>query len=95
MASTTIERFEYDHPRKTLSIWFVESGRRYDYTEVPPDVATAFNIATSKGRFFNERIRDHYPFEWNAFDKAEAPHPPPREPIGVNVIPFPLHRKRA
>lgn len=45
-----------------LSVWFVASGRRYDYRGVPPEVAGDFRRAFSKGRFFNARIRDRYPF---------------------------------
>lgn len=62
MPSTSIRRFEYDETARVLSVWFVASGRRYDYRGVPPEVAADFRRAFSKGRFFNARIRDHCPF---------------------------------
>lgn len=62
MPSSVIRRFDY-HPRTaTLDVEFV-SGRRYRYAGVPAEVAEAFREAFSKGRFFNARIRDAYPFE--------------------------------
>ncbi len=62
MPSKTIQHFEYDATARTLTVTFV-SGRIYRYRKVEPDVAEAFRIAASKGRFFNLRIRDHYFFE--------------------------------
>ena len=38
------------------------SGRRYVYEEVPQDVFDAFRTASSKGVFFNRRIRDHFSY---------------------------------
>lgn len=77
MPSTSIRRFEYDEAARVLSVWFVASGRRYDYRGVPSEVALDFRHAFSKGRFFNARIRDHYPFvhvdEGN--NRAAAPLP--------------------
>lgn len=37
------------------------TGRRYVYSDVPPDAAAAFRAAFSKGRHFNARIRGRYP----------------------------------
>lgn len=62
MPSRTIRHFEYDGDRRTLTVTFV-TGRSYRYYKVEPEVAAAFRIAASKGRFFNLRIRDHYRFE--------------------------------
>jgi len=61
MPSTVIRRFGYDPSRASLDVEFV-SGRTYRYSGVPGDVAEAFRSAFSKGRFFNARIRDRYPF---------------------------------
>jgi hypothetical protein len=61
MPSTVIRTFAYDPARHALDVEFV-SGRRYRYRGVPPDIAGALREAFSKGRFFNERIRDRYPF---------------------------------
>ena len=62
MPSTVIRRFEYDPRAEALDVEFV-SGRRYRYAGVPERAAAAFREAFSKGRFFNARIRDHYPCE--------------------------------
>ena len=62
MPSTAIRRFEYDARSRTLSVWFVPSGLRYDYADVPPALYRAFLDAASKGRFFNARIRDHFSY---------------------------------
>jgi len=60
MPSTSIRRSSYDPETKILSIWFVTSGKRYDYEAVPPEVYAAFRNAFVKGRYFNEHIRDHF-----------------------------------
>lgn len=62
MPSTVIRRFDYDAAHRALDVAFV-SGRRYRYSGVPEAVVQAFRAASSKGRFFNARIRDHYPYE--------------------------------
>ena len=60
MPSTSIRKFKYDPDRRVLSVWFVASGKRYDYEDVPPNIDAEFRKAFSKGRFFNRRIRDHF-----------------------------------
>ena len=60
MPSTVIRSFDYRPGNLALDIEFV-TGRRYRYLNVPTEVAEAFRSAFSKGRFFNARIRDHYP----------------------------------
>ena len=50
----------YDPVTRILSVWFLPSGNRYDYEDVPPRIYAAFRKASSKGRFFNEFIRDRY-----------------------------------
>lgn len=62
MPSTVIRRFAYDPPSQMLEVEFV-SGRRYRYRAVPEQVAQAFRAAFSKGRFFNAKVRDNYPFD--------------------------------
>ena len=62
MPSTSIARTEYDPASHVLSVWFVTSGKRYDYDDVPQDVVSRFRQATSQGRFFNKHIRDRYPY---------------------------------
>jgi hypothetical protein len=60
MPSTSIRKTQYDPATRTLSVWFVTSGNRYDYQDVPAETYAAFRQAFSKGRFFNQFIRDRY-----------------------------------
>jgi lysyl-tRNA synthetase class 2 len=59
MPSTVIRSLDYDADAHRLDIEFV-TGRRYSYHEVPARIAAAMRAATSKGSFFNRRIRDHF-----------------------------------
>lgn len=61
MPSTVIRSAHYDPDRAVLDIVFT-TGRRYLYHEVPPEEAERLRAAFSKGRYFNARIRDRYPF---------------------------------
>ena len=61
MPSTVIRSFDYRHAQRELIVEFV-SGRRYAYSHVPEDAAQAMRAASSKGRYFNLHIRDHYGF---------------------------------
>ena len=61
MPSTVIRSHAYDAEREELTILFT-TGRRYIYFHVPPKAYEAFRAAFSKGRHFNARIRDRYPF---------------------------------
>jgi KTSC domain len=61
MPSTAIAEIEYDRKRQRLTVTF-ESGRIYEYVDVPPEVAASFQSAFSKGTFFNNYIRDRYDF---------------------------------
>ncbi|WP_338101643.1 KTSC domain-containing protein [Mesorhizobium tianshanense] len=36
MPSTAIQSMNYGQATRTLSVWFVPSGHRYDYDAVPP-----------------------------------------------------------
>jgi hypothetical protein len=60
MPSTSIARTQYDPQTRTLSVWFVASGKRYDYEGVPQETYAAFMKARSKGRFFNAFIRNRF-----------------------------------
>lgn len=64
MPSNAIRESRYDPNTRTLSVWFVGSGRRYDYDDVPPATYAALQRAPSKGRFFNARIRDRFTYRW-------------------------------
>ncbi|MER8602109.1 KTSC domain-containing protein [Mesorhizobium sp. M0833] len=60
MPSTSIRKTEYDPERKVLSVWFVASGKRYEFEGVPPETFAAFKAAFAKGRYFNDHIRNHF-----------------------------------
>jgi hypothetical protein len=62
MPSRTISEIAYSAESCQLTVTFV-TGRVYRYYKVEPEVAEAFRIAASKGRFFNLRIRDQYRFD--------------------------------
>ncbi|WP_348628573.1 KTSC domain-containing protein [Mesorhizobium sp. M2A.F.Ca.ET.042.01.1.1] len=60
LPSTSIKKTEYDPTSRILSVWFVASGKRYDFEGVPPETYAAFRSAFVKGRFFNDHIRGHF-----------------------------------
>lgn len=60
--STAILRIAYDDPARRLFVTFRESGRTYTYYGVPRRVYDSFISADSKGTFFNDCIRDRYPY---------------------------------
>jgi len=61
MPSSVIRSFDYDEAEHRLDIEFV-SGRRYSYLDVPVEEVAALLRTTSKGGFFNRRIRDQYDY---------------------------------
>jgi hypothetical protein len=61
MPSSVIRDFDYDEERRVLQITFV-SGRVYAYSDVPPEVFQEFEMARSKGEFFNRHIRDCFDY---------------------------------
>ena len=62
MPSTSIRKFEYDPNTKILSVWFVVSGKHYEFLNVPIEAFDAFKSAFAKGRYFNSHIRSRYAF---------------------------------
>jgi hypothetical protein len=60
--SRTLATAGYDDPSATMELEFVE-GRVYRYFVVPRSVFDALLSADSIGRFFQENIRDVYPYE--------------------------------
>jgi hypothetical protein len=62
MPSTAIRRLFYDSAKSELWVTFV-TGRRYVYADVPLEVFEAFETAESRGAFFNDEIRDCYPYQ--------------------------------
>jgi lysyl-tRNA synthetase class 2 len=61
MPSSVIRAFDYDASKHVLDVTFV-TGRRYHYHAVPRRIAEGMRSATSKGRYFNARIRDRFAF---------------------------------
>ena len=61
MPSSVIQFFHYDADQRELLIGF-QSGKRYVYEDVPPDIAAALKAAPSRGEYFNDHIRDRYTF---------------------------------
>jgi hypothetical protein len=62
MPSTIIRAFDYRPDTRELEVLFT-TGRRYLYRDVPSQAVEAFRAAFSKGRHFNTRIRNHYPYK--------------------------------
>ncbi len=61
MPSSVIRFFHYDADLCELLIGF-QSGKRYVYENVPPDIAAALKASRSRGEYFNEHIRARYTF---------------------------------
>jgi hypothetical protein len=76
MPSTVIRDFSYNVATRQLVVTFV-TGRVYAYADVPPDVHNAFRAASSRGRFFNLEIRDHYEFREITGTRSSAGSAPP------------------
>jgi hypothetical protein len=60
VTSSVIRLIDYNERTAALRIIFHETGS-YTYYAVPKSVYQALLCASSKGRFFNEHIRDRYP----------------------------------
>lgn len=60
--SSAIEDIAYEAGLRRLYVRF-KSGERYAYVGVPADVHRAFLASPSKGRYFQEHIRDAYGFK--------------------------------
>jgi hypothetical protein len=60
--SSAVRAAEYDEARQHLVITLA-NGRVYRYLDVPPEVYQALLAAESKGRFYNDHIRDVYLYE--------------------------------
>lgn len=62
VSSSVVKAAGYDPARRLLEVEF-HNERVYRYREVGHRVYDAFMKASSKGRFFNEQIRDAYACE--------------------------------
>ena len=61
VASSVIAAIGYDPKYRRLEVE-LKTGTRYLYREVPAHIHQAFMAALSKGSFYNQWIRDDYPF---------------------------------
>jgi len=68
MPSTVIDLFNYNHKTATLRIVF-RSGNVYAYKDVPEEVYNEFKLAPSKGKYFNQSIKNKFTFEHLRSDK--------------------------
>jgi hypothetical protein len=59
--STLIHSIDYDEERRVLVIQFQDDGA-YQYFDVGPEVVEELLDAESKGRYFNDFIRDTYQY---------------------------------
>lgn len=57
--SSSIRRAEYDPDTMRLQIWFVDGGV-YTFCRVPAHIWQGLLAASSKGSYYNSRIRDRY-----------------------------------
>lgn len=57
--STTIRSVGYNRANQVLELEF-QSGAVYHYFDVPPSIHERLLKASSKGRYFNDEIRDDY-----------------------------------
>lgn len=57
--STLIESIAYDEREGVLEVWFT-NGTHYRYFQVEPEVVEEMMAADSKGRYFNDFIREGY-----------------------------------
>ncbi|WP_316807965.1 KTSC domain-containing protein [Pedobacter agri] len=62
MPSSVINHFSYHADKKLLKITFV-TGLVYQYQNVPLKIFKMLNAVDSKGKYFNQYIRDHFTFK--------------------------------
>jgi hypothetical protein len=60
--SRAIKAVDYDPAGQRLKIELM-NGRVYRYVDVPRDIYEALMAAESKGRFYNDYIRDAFVYE--------------------------------
>lgn len=69
MPSSVIRQYRYDAPRRRLDVAFV-SGETYSYFDVPGSIADGLKSARSKGRYFQQNIRDRFDFRRDRTGRA-------------------------
>lgn len=60
LESTTLAWAHYRSDHNLLQLGF-HNGSVYDYFDVPPDIYHALLASDSKGRYFNQHIRNRFP----------------------------------
>lgn len=75
MPSTAIGRIAYFPADRELDVTFLGSGRTYTYTGVEPEIHDELVRAASRGRYFNARIRNRYPFRKWSFTPVQPLSP--------------------
>ena len=60
--SSNIEAIGYDVDRRQLHVRFLKTGATYVYDDVDEWVFNEFLQSESKGRYFNQNIREAYSF---------------------------------
>ena len=62
MPSTAISHFSYHPEKQVLAITFV-SGNLYHYMGVPEKVYHDLSRSASRGKYFNNYIKNHFDFK--------------------------------
>lgn len=60
VASSVLAAVGYDARTRCMEVDFRDSGLRYRYLDVPPEVFAALMAAPSKGTFLNDHIKGRY-----------------------------------
>lgn len=58
--SSMFSHHHYDPNSRKLTVRLKESGKLYEYDDVPIEKNDAFLGNASKGRYFNQRIKGNY-----------------------------------
>ena len=59
--SSMVAAVGYDRDLQALVVLY-NSGRAYQYLQVPPEVFQGLQEAQSKGRYLLDHVIDHYPY---------------------------------
>jgi hypothetical protein len=59
--SSMLAAVGYDSNLKALVVLF-NSGKAYQYLQVPPEIFQGLTEARSKGRYMLDHVIDHYPY---------------------------------
>jgi KTSC domain len=60
--SSALEQVSYDDLTQTLCATFRNTGRTFIYEEVPQEIYDSLLFADSLGAYFENHIRDRFPF---------------------------------